>query len=296
MATAIESKSRKAVKQTKTCLRCGKSFPITDFYLNRDWSEQLGHDGWCKTCYSRCTTKDEVREYCWHNNREFTERMWQLALDRAEKQAAPNATFQKANEERKAKILERLAAQAFPNVMGAQYKFVDNSKGGKLLSYQEAKSQGEVIEEIDDNVKTFSSEFNGYFKKHEIEYLHNYYNGLNEDFDLSDTSQKDFARKLAKASLQLDKAQDAYMSGRGTLADVKDATTQFDLLAKSGNFAACKRKPNEDNGMSSWSELTAKLETTGHPCTRKIEWPEDDVDRVIKSYRHIVESLDLETA
>ena len=294
MANQLESKSRRLPKQTKVCLKCGKVFPISNYYANRDWVEQLGHDSWCKECFSRCATKDEVREYCWYNNREFTERLWQAAWDKAEKQASPNITFQKASDERKEKILERLACQAFPSVMTSQYKYVDNTKNGKILSYDEAKQNGEVIEEVDENLKTFSKEFNGYFKRHEIEYLENYYKGLEKDFDLSDTNLRDFARKLAKASLLVDKAQDAYMSGRGSQADLKDATMQFDLLAKSGNFAACKRKPDDNAGMSSWSELTAKLETTGHPCTRKIEWEEDDVDRVINSYRYIVESLDLD--
>jgi hypothetical protein len=36
------------------------------------------------------------------------------------------------------------------------------------------------------------------------------------------------------------------------------------------------------------------LETTGHPCTRKIEWPKDSVDEVIEEYRHIVEALELD--
>lgn len=296
MATTLESKSRKPQKQTKACLRCGKIFPITDFYINRDWVDQLGHDAWCKECFSKCATKDEIREYFWNNNREFTERIWQAAQKKAESQASTNQLYQRADENRRQNIIERLTCQFIPTVMAApgNYKYVDNSKGGKTLSYQEAKDKGEVIEEIDENVKTYSKEFNGYFKRHELEYLEDYYNGLNQDFDLTDTNLRDIARKLAKASLQADKAQDAYMMGRGSLADVKDAMAQFDLLSKSGNFAACKRKPGEDSGMGSWSELTAKLETSGHPCIRKIEWEKDDVDRVIESFRYIVESLGLD--
>lgn len=294
MATVLESKSRKPPKQSKVCLRCGKSRPIADFYANRDWDEQLGKDGWCKECYSHCNTKDDVREYCWYNNREFTERMWQAAKDRAEKQASANATYTKSNEERRAKILERLACQYFPTIMTTMYKFVDNTKDGKTLSYQEAKDKGEVIEEVDDNIKIYSKEFNGYFKRHEIEYLEDYYHGLENDFELTDTNRRDIARKLAKASLQVDRAQDLFMSGRGSQSDVRDAVAQFDLLSKSGDFAACKRKTDPNAGTGSWSELTAKLETTGHPCTRKIEWEKDDVDRVIESFRYIVESLGLD--
>lgn len=295
MATTLNSKSRKSPKQTKACLRCGKVFPITQFYANRDWEEQLGHDGWCKECYSRCATKDEVREYCWYNNREFTERLWQMAVLKAEKQAATNPIYQKANEDRREKILERLACQYFPSVMPTLYKYVDNTKDGKTLSYQEAKDKGEVVEEIDDNVKTFSRKFNGYFKKHEIEYLEDYYTGLENDFELSDVNRRDIAIKLAKASLQVDRAQDAYMNGRGSLSDVKDAVAQFDLLSKSGDFAACKRKPGDNSGMNSWAEITLKLEQSGHPCTRKIEWEPDDVDRTIDEFRHIVASLALDT-
>lgn len=295
MSGSLESKSRRMPKQTKACLRCGKVFPIADFYVNRDWDDQLGHDAWCKECYSHCSTKDEVREYCWYNNREFTERLWQIAMGKAEKQASTNQTFQKASEERREKILERLTCQYFPSVMTTGYKFVDNTKDGKTLSYQEAKDKGEVVEEIDENVKTYSAEFNGYFKKHEIEFLEAYYSGLENDFDLNDTNRRDIARKLAKASLQVDRAQDAYMSGRGPLADVKDAVAQFDLLSKSGDFAACKRKPGENSGMNTWSEITLKLEQSGHPCTRKIEWEKDDVDKTIDEFKYIVQSLSLDT-
>ena len=295
MATNLETKSRKQPKQTKVCLRCGKVFPITDFYANRDWVEQLGHDGWCKECYSHCSTKDEVREYCWANNREFSDRIWNAAMSRAEKQASLNQTYQKASDDRRARILERLTCQYFPAVMTTMYKYVDNTKGGKVLSYQEAKDNGEVIEEIDENLKYYSKEFNGYFKKHEIEYLENYYNGLQEDFELTDTNRRDIARKLAKASLQVDKAQDAYMAGRSPLSDVKDAVSQFDLLSKSGDFAACKRKPGDNSGMNSWSEITMKLESSGHPCTRQIEWEKDDVDKTIEEFKYIVQSLSLDT-
>ena len=199
MATTLESKSRKQPKQTKACLRCGKSFPITDFYVNREWVEQLGHDGWCKECFLKCTTKDEVREYFWYNNREFTERIWQAAQKKAEASASTNQVYQKADETRREKIVERLTCQFIPLVMTTYYKYVDNTKGGKTLSYQEAKDKGEIIEEIDDNIKVYSKKFNGYFKRHEIEYLEDYYQGLENDFELTDTNRRDIAIKLAKA-------------------------------------------------------------------------------------------------
>ena len=179
--------------------------------------------------------------------------------------------------------------------MFTMYTYEPHVRNGKDIPYEDAKKEGLIISDTRDrDIKVYSKEFNGYFKKAELEYLHDYYEGLEHDFDLNDTNLRDIAKKLAKASLQADKAQDDYMAGKCDFSVVKDALSQFDLLSKSGNFAACKRKPGEDGGMSSWSELTMMLETTGHPCTRKIEWPKDSVDEVIEEYRHIVEALELD--
>lgn len=293
----MESKSKVATpkKQTKLCLNCGRVKEMKDYYTNRDWDEQLGKDIWCKECVNRCTTKDEIRKYFWENHREWTERLWDAAKKKAEGLAANNATYQKTTDERRKLIIERLTCQQIPGLMTPYYKYVDNEKDGATLSYEEAKQAGKILEE-DPEIKIYSSEFNGYFKPAELEYLQNYYKSLEEDFDLDTENLRDYARKLTKASFQADKAQDDYAAGRCDFSVVKDALAQFDMLSKSANFAACKRKPGENGGMNSWSELTYKLETSGHPCTRKIEWPEDDVDRTINEFRFIVESLGLEGA
>lgn len=163
------------------------------------------------------------------------------------------------------------------------------------MSYQEAKEQGLIIEEKDPNVKVYSEVFNGYFKPDEVKYLETYYTNLENDFNLDTENLRDYARKLAKASMLADKAQDNYAAGRCDLSVVKDALAQFDMLSKSANFAACKRRPGENGGMGSWAELTYKLETSGHPCTRKIEWEKDDVDRTIAEFKYLVEALGLDT-
>lgn len=295
MPNITESKPRKVTKppETKLCLKCGRVKPISEYYANRDWDEQLGKDIWCKECVNRCSSKDEVREYFWENHREWNDRIWQKAEEKAEKLASNNLTYQKANDDRRKTILERLTCQQVPALMGVYYHYIDNGKDG-TVSYAEAKQAGQIVEEEDPNIKKYSHKFNGYFKPSELEYLEEYYQGLEEDFDLSDTNLRDIARKLAKASLQADKAQDDFMAGRCDYSVVKDAISQFDLLSKSGNFAACKRKPEDNTGMNSWSELSAKLETSGHSCTRKIEWPKDDVDRVIDAYNYLIEALGLD--
>ncbi len=282
---------------TKICSKCNQTKHLASFYSNRDWTEQLGKDVWCKDCANRSATKDELREYFWENNREWNEKLWTSSRKKAELAANKNKTYQNAFDETKKGILDRLTCQYVLKAMQINYKFVDNSKNINVQSYQEAKEDGQITsesEEEDPDVKKYSEEFNGYFKPDELKYLHEYYAGLERDFELSDTNLIDIAKKLAKASLQADRVQDRYMAGQATMQDVKDAIALFDLLSKSGNFAACKRPPGDKGGLGSWGELSLYLETHGHPMTRKIEWEKDDIDKIIDQYRHITTAIGLD--
>lgn len=292
------SKTRGAAPPvTKICSKCKQTKLLANYYSNRDWTEQLGKDVWCKDCVSKCATKDELREYFWENNREWNEKLWTSARKKAELAANKNTTYQKAFDETKKNILDRLTCQNVIKSMQINYKFEDHTNDINVQTYQEAKEEGQIVEEkADPNVKTYSNEFNGYFKPDELEYLRDYYRQLENDFELSDVNLRDTAKKLAKASLQADRVQDKYMAGQATLQDVRDAVTLFDLLSKSGNFSASKRKPGDKTGLGSWAEISFYLETNGYTMQRKIEWPKDDVDKTIDEFRYIVEALDLNGA
>lgn len=290
------AKKGSAPPATKICSNCKQKRILTDFYSNRDWTDQLGKDAWCKTCVSQCVTKDEFRKYFWENNRAWNEKLWESSKKKAELTLNKNKTYQKAFEETKKSILDRQTCMNMIKSMQINYKFEDHSSDINVQSYEDAKEAGHITsesEEKDPNVKTYSEFFNGYFKQDELNYLEDYYKQLENDFELSDVNLRDTAKKLAKQSLICDQIQDKYAAGKATIADVRDAMTLFDLLSKSGNFSASKRKPGEKGGMGSWAEISFYCETNGHPMTRKIEWPKDDVDKTIEEFRYIVESLDL---
>ena len=240
-----------------------------------------------------------MRRYFWENNREWKENVWENALKQAEIEAAKSTVYQKSNEDRRKILLESIACPIMPSMMqkAQNYKYEDHTQDVFTNNYDEAKKNGKIVDTKikDKDIKTYNDFFNGDFKPSEIEYLEKYYEGLEHDFVLSDTSLRDNAKKLAKASLLVDKAQNDYMAGRCSLQDVKDSIAQYDLLMKTGNFAACKRKLDDKGGIGSWAEICFQLETTGHTCTRKIEWPKDDVDRTIEEFAYLVESLDLDT-
>ena len=281
---------------TKICSKCKQTKKLQDFYSNKDWTEQLGKDIWCKDCVVKCATKDELREYFWENCREWNEKLWSSSRKKAELEANKNEVYQRAYPETKKNILDRLTCKHVLKGMALNYKFVDHTNDINVQTYQDAKEDGQILEEEEDdpNLKKYSEEFGGYFKPDELKYLENYYQQLENDFELNDVNLRDTAKKLAKASLQADKIQDKYMAGQATMQDVKDAVALFDLLSKSGNFSASKRKPGEKGGLGSWAEISFYCETNGHPMTRKIEWPKDDVDKTIDEFRYIVEALDLQ--
>lgn len=291
---SLSRKSKAAPKPTRLCIKCGRVREMDGYYSNRDWEEQLGKDIWCKECVGKCDGKEAIKEYFWENHRAWDERIWQIAAKKAEKLLVNNTTYQKSSEDRRVMLLERMSAQQVPSSMTPYYKYEDNSKSG-YSSYAEAKAKGAILVEEDDNEKTYNEFFNGYFTKRDLEYLQNYYKRLEEDFTFDNENLRDYAKKCARASLQADKAQDDYAAGRCSFADVKDALSQFDMLSKSANFAACKRKSGDSSGLTSWSEISYKLETTGHTMQRKIKWPEDDVDRVINHFNHLAAAMNFDS-
>lgn len=297
MATRVAKERNAAPPVTKICSKCKQTKQLSNYYSNRDWTEQLGKDVWCKDCAQKCVTKDELRAYFWENNREWDEKLWTSSRKKAELAANKKPAYQKALPATQKNVLDRLTCQNVLKSMQLKYKFVDHTNDINVQTYEEAKEAGHITsetEEEDPNVKKYSDEFNGWFKPEELKYLRDYYAGLERDFELNDTNLIDIAKKLAKASLQADRVQDRYMAGQATLQDVKDAMTLFDLLSKSGNFAACKRPPGDKGGLGSWGELSLYLETHGHPMTRKIEWEQDDVDKIINQYRHITKAIGLD--
>lgn len=291
---AAKPKRTKDPPQTKLCPHCGKVKPIKDFFRNRDWEEQMGYDLWCRDCVAKCSTKDQIKEYFWENHREWTERVWETAGKKAEAAAANNITFQKSTGDRREKLMEKLTCSQVPSIMLQFYKYVDPTKTSGALSYQEAKERGEVIEE-DPNVKVYSEEFNGMFKPAELHYLQEYYRNLEEDYNLDTENMRDYARKVAKASMLADKMQDDYSAGRLMDFDVvQKAMTQFDTLSKSASLAACKRKDGDGNVIGSWGEMAKYLEMNGHPMQKPVVWEKDDVDLAIEELRHIVRAIGLD--
>ena len=103
-----------------------------------------------------------------------------------------------------------------------------------------------------------------------------------------------YTRKVIKASLNADLAEDRMRRGQGTPDEYAKAQKIFDDLSKSSNFAACRRKPGESAGMGSLGEIILKLETQGYLDENPYTFPDDDIDKIIEAYQYTLKSVGME--
>lgn len=113
------------------------------------------------------------------------------------------------------------------------------------------RNSGALMNEADmqkliDDIPTWSDEWQGRYSKADLKYLNDYYNGLQNDFKIVTTNHKDYARKIAQASLSQAKAYEQMLDGKdGADAAYEKATKIFDMLSKSAQFAESQRGAND---------------------------------------------------
>lgn len=294
-----------AIPNEKACLNCGQIKLMDNFYSNRQWMRQFGHDAWCKDCVADCKTKDEIKNYFYNNHRKWDETIWQLACKRAGANLQKQSMgYTRATQGKKAQMRQQAAPRYIPSVMQLRYFYFDptdknesfqTTKGLELQKESQKKQAAQKKEQVKgERGRTFSEQFNGFFTQRDLDYLNAKYNQLNQDFAFDDQSTRDYARKVCKASLQLDKAQNDYALGKCSLTDVKDAMFLFDTLSKSANFAACRRKQKESSQVTGWAETTYYLETHGFLKKMEEQWQEDWVDKTVNEYRGSIQNLRLD--
>ena len=80
------TRSRRKEKRipSKLCVRCGGVKPLNEFYANKGWASQSFHDAWCRECAMKyCVDRETLQEYCWYNNRKWSEELYEGAAKKA---------------------------------------------------------------------------------------------------------------------------------------------------------------------------------------------------------------------
>lgn len=254
---------------SKLCIRCNRVLPLADFYPNKDWSSQSYRDIWCKECAAKyCYSAQTLKQYCYENNRKWEDSFYDSAMKKAQYSLANNPEYidPRISAKKRDELAGRAAARSFFSIMnmGGFYGYIDNTgdippcPDDMTSDGEEAKPDTAASDKL-----VYNRKWRGYFTAEQIDALEDIYSQYEEDFVLDNVNIRDYARKVAKASLNADIAEDRMRRGEISAGDYKEAQKIFDDLSKSSNFAACRRKPGESSGLGSLGEIILRLEVSG---------------------------------
>jgi hypothetical protein len=137
---------------------------------------------------------------------------------------------------------------------------------------------------------SYSAEWRGNYNQADLEYLEEYYRDLHNDFKIITKNHKDYARKIAKASLAMDKAyEDMLNSVSGADKRYKDLKDTFDQLSKSAQFSENTRGAN-DVSLGCFGVIFERVEKKQWiPKHTPLE--KDTIDKLIDYFGSINKSL-----
>lgn len=143
---------------------------------------------------------------------------------------------------------------------------------------------------INDEPLIYSDKWMGNYSESDIKKLDHYYESLENDYNIVTENHRDYAKKIAKASLQMDKTFDEMMNGiEGADKRYENATKAFDTLSKSAKFSESTRSVN-DVGASSFSKVAAMVESHNWIPEHK-PLKKDTIDEMIDYLSTITKSI-----
>lgn len=202
------------------------------------------------------------------------------------------------------------------DIIGLYFKNINSLRQTKDKSYADSEADGFIHQNSNtpikekqnilnkyDSVKSdntfsisekepqvYSKKWKGSYSQKDLDSLDEYYNSLEKDYNIVTGNHRDYAKKIAKASLQMDKAFDDMMNDvEGADKKYDNATKVFDTLSKSAKFSESTRSVN-DVGASSFSKVAAMVESHNwipehHPLEK------DTIDEMIDYLCTITKSL-----
>lgn len=234
MAARKPANEKESLNKVK-CLKCGKlkSPNIANFYANNSplfSSEKLEI---CKDCIQEFIGekgsegyKDRVITVLAIMDKPFSEELW---LDRGEEWS---------------KYIPQLSS--FPQYKGLTFRDSSKTEIIKTITDYQEPNEDDPPASVMDTQKYYSKKWMGEYTRSDIEYMEEYYLGLDRDFKIVTTNHKDYARKICKASLHMDKCfQDVLSGASGADAKYKSARETFDTLSKSAQFSESQRGQND---------------------------------------------------
>lgn len=180
-------------------------------------------------------------------------------------------------------------------IINTYIRNMGNLNSNNIFSSDESSTNS--TKEISTNKKNqnaqpliYSDEWMGEYTQQDLDRLNEYYELLKNDYKIVTVNHRDYARKIAKASLMMDKAYEDVLKGvpgaEKVYANAKDI---FDSLSKSAKFSEDKRSIN-DVGISSFSKIVSIVENHNW-IPEYVPKDKDMYDELLDALRVINKSL-----
>lgn len=299
-------RTSKSVK-TKICIACPSeksSHPISDFYKSKNPLHQDGYVPWCKECIKNNSISEETGEI---DIKKFKNVLRQI--DKPYYEDLLLSSENQYNKEHGYVSDDDLKFQG-KDIIGIYFKNIQTLRQYVSKSYEDSmkdnfsskptsntktkteisRSGSNTKEHNNENQVTYCKRWRGKYTNEEIECLDEYYAGLQRDYNIVTENHRDYARKIAKASLMMDKAyEDLLARVDGAESRYKNAKEVFDSLSKSAKFSEDKRSLN-DVGVSSFSKIVDMVEEHNWIPEHK-PVAKDDIDQLIDYLSTITKSV-----
>jgi len=281
---------------SKQCVICHKPKKISNYYTNRDNKQGYAYDNTCKED-SRKMAKDiaGLKLYCELNDRKYQQELVDIATLEATKKYSDDIEYNSLPEDKRETFLFEKIRNIYFQRMGIfpHYQFIGTNEAPVLIDKINDDLEDEDIELTKNgkDKKIWSEIWRGNYTKATIAWLDAYYEDTILDYKIVTRNHQDYCRKIVKASLAQDEASNDMLNDiPGAEKRFDKATATFDKLSQSAKLSESKRSANEVSGLSTISEIVAKLEQTGF-LQKKMIFEKDSIDQVGDDFRWTLVSV-----
>ena len=266
-----KTEGQKVICQNKSCKKMGKHLSIDEFYKSRN--PMVVHHPYCKDCVNEMVDVNNL----------------QTVYDILKVLDTPFIMD----------IWNEVSKSEGSNYLGDYLKILNFTKRKKyegigfndsIFELTEGLEVSKDVKKALDEEPKWSDEWQGVYSKSDLKYLEEYYNGLQNDFKIVTTNHKDYARKIAQASLSQSKAYQRMLKAEeGADVAYEKATKLFDMLSKSAQFAESQRGAN-DVALGCFGRVFDAVEKHNW-VPEYIPTDEDMYDKLLKQFSNIERSL-----
>lgn len=269
------------------CSACGKPNKHEDYYSSAShFMRHFGKVHTCKKCVWEYVEPIEKNQYDMTRvkkalrmiDKPFIKDLWEASIEETESKTNSWTYFKT--------YMKNIALPQNINLSwdDSEFNSLDNNELPKLNNDEAAKDFN------DKENKSYNRKWMGEYSPSEIEYLEGYLSGLHKDFKIVTENHKDYAKKIAKASLHMDNCFRDVLEGiSGADKKYKDAKDVFDTLSKSAQFSESQRGQNEV-GLGCFGRVFELVETKTF-IPEHIPTEQDDIDKMLNDFSHILKSL-----